>query len=463
MEYEIYVGAGASHLCPNADVLIYIDMARREIRKRFTENSATNLASNRYMSNIFRKLKVAYFIDWRVLDRYKKTVLKKCDYIIDANQMENPKMISRQLFDESLKITVSKPFRLVPSFESGISGGQWMKKNFDLNTESKNYQTCFDCIAEENSLMFAFGDTFFEIPAMDLVFKHPEKLLGTRVFERFGDEFPIRFNIIDTMRGKNMNLEVHPTDDYMKEKFGMKYAQDESYYLLDAKDDSAVYLGLNEDVDPETMISDLGDMYSVGKFEIDKYVTRYPVVKHDHLLIPAGTVHSLGQNCVALEIATSPYIFAFKLWEANRFTFEYEMYPLNVKRGIEVIQWDRRELSVQSELINHFETLQREECLHEERTGLHDFAFIETRRHRFKKTVFHRTEGSVNVLNLVSGREVIVESPSGRFEPLIVHYAETFIIPNCVGEYTIRPYGESEGKYCITIKAFVRPETMPQS
>ena len=37
-----------------------------------------------------------------------------------------------------------------------------------------------------------------------------------------------------------------------------------------------------------------------------------------------------------------------------------------------------------------------------------------------------------------------------------IDYAETFIIPACVGEYTIRPYGASEGKTCVTIKAYVR-------
>jgi hypothetical protein len=81
---------------------------------------------------------------------------------------------------------------------------------------------------------------------------------------------------------------------------------------------------------------------------------------------------------------------------------------------------------------------------------------IETRRHWFTKKVHHDTEGLVNVLNLISGREAIVESPTGAFEPFVVHYAETFIIPAALGIYTIRPYGESEGLECATIKAYIR-------
>jgi len=92
----------------------------------------------------------------------------------------------------------------------------------------------------------------------------------------------------------------------------------------------------------------------------------------------------------------------------------------------------------------------------EEWTGLHETEFIETRRHWFTKKVHHDTAGNLNVLNLVEGREAMVESPTGAFEPFVVHYAETFIVPAAVGAYTIRPFGESEGQECATLKAFVR-------
>jgi hypothetical protein len=107
-------------------------------------------------------------------------------------------------------------------------------------------------------------------------------------------------------------------------------------------------------------------------------------------------------------------------------------------------------------LINRIELLGKNDGWKEERTGLHELEFIETRRHWFTKTTTHDTQGTVNVLNLVEGREVTVESPAGVFDPLVVHYAETFIVPAAAGAYSIRPSGESEGKTCATIKAFVR-------
>jgi len=120
------------------------------------------------------------------------------------------------------------------------------------------------------------------------------------------------------------------------------------------------------------------------------------------------------------------------------------------------IQFDRNTDWVRTHLIDRVEPIAQGDGWREERTGLHAAEFIETRRHWFTGTVSHDTRGTVNVLNLVEGREAIVESPTGAFPPFLVHYAETFILPAAVGPYTIRPHGESVGTECATMKAYVR-------
>ena len=51
-------------------------------------------------------------------------------------------------------------------------------------------------------------------------------------------------------------------------------------------------------------------------------------------------------------------------------------------------------------------------------------------------------------------------SPTGQFAPFVVHYAETFIVPAAVGQYTIRPHGRSLGRRLATVKAWVRGTSM---
>ena len=91
---------------------------------------------------------------------------------------------------------------------------------------------------EENSLLLGFGEIHLEIPSIDLVFSHPRTLLGEAVHARFGDEFPIRFDFLDTMDGGNLSFQVHPLTEYIQQHFGMHYTQDESYYILDAAPES---------------------------------------------------------------------------------------------------------------------------------------------------------------------------------------------------------------------------------
>jgi hypothetical protein len=204
------------------------------------------------------------------------------------------------------------------------------------------------------------------------------------------------------------------------------------------------------------MMADLRAAQAGATFDAEKYAGRYPIKKHDHVLIPAGTVHCSGANSMVLEISATPFIFTFKLWDWGRLGLDGRPRPLNIAHGERTIQWNRTESWVKRELLNRVEKIAEGEGWTEERTGLHEREFIETRRHWFTAAVHHRTGGGVNVLNLVEGREVTVESPHHAFEPFVVHYAETFIVPAAVDEYIIRPSGKSEGQRCATVKAYVR-------
>jgi len=453
----LIVGPGAALLIPSVDLLVYADMPRWEIQQRMRRNEVANLGLSNQEADFEEKYKRGFFIDWRIADRLKKRVIYTWDFVLDTTLPGNSKMISGSSFREALHQTVQQPFSVVPFFDPGPWGGQWMKEVCALDQETPNYAWCFNCIPEENSLLLDFGDVTFETSSINLVFYQPVKLLGDPVHARFGDEFPIRFDFLDTMNGGNLSLQVHPLTEYIQEKFGIHYTQDESYYLMDAGPEAIVYLGLREGVDSREMFSALEQAQDEGiPFEDEKYIQQWPARKHDHFLIPGGTIHCSGKNSMVLEISATPYIFTFKLWDWGRLGLDGRPRPINIEHGKNVIQWDRTESWTRDNLVNQIEAIAEGPGWREEKTGLHEREFIETRRHWFTGKVHHDTLDGVQVLNLVEGREAIVESPSGTFTPFVVHYAETFIIPAAVGEYTIRPYGESEGKECATIKAFVR-------
>ena len=451
----VVYGIGAGLI--EGDILVYADMARWEIQQRFRRKELDNWGAGNFDEDILKKYKRAFFIEWRVLDRHKKELFGKIDYLLDTNIKNDPKMISGDAFRAALVQAVNQPFRLVPFFDPGVWGGQWMKEVCGLDKSKEQYAWCFDGVPEENSLKLKYGNVVVEIPSIDLIFYKPVELLGDRVHARFGTEFPIRFDFLDTMGGGNLSLQVHPLTEYIQSKFGMHYTQDESYYMLDSGDDGSVYLGTKTGVNPEELIEEFKKAQrGEGAFPDEKYINKFPAKKHDHFLIPAGTIHCSGKNAMILEISATPYIFTFKLWDWGRVGLDGLPRPIHIEHGKENIQYNRNTEWVEANLINRIDKISEGDGWREERTGLHEREFIETRRHWFSKKVTHNTNGLVNMLNLVEGEEAVIESPENKFEPYIVHYAETFIIPANVGEYTIRPYGSSEGKEIATIKAFVR-------
>src|SRR5690606_12993989 len=162
------------------------------------------------------------FVEWRVADRHKRTLFDRLDFVLDGNAISHssgadrePGMITGDAFRGALAAAVRSPLRVVPFFDPGVWGRHWMPDKLGLDAES-----------EGNCVLLGEGDGVVGIPAMDLVLTEPRGLLGERTFARFGAEFPIRFDFLDTMGGGNLSLQVHPLTDYITDTFGMHYTQD---------------------------------------------------------------------------------------------------------------------------------------------------------------------------------------------------------------------------------------------
>ena len=466
-ENTVVIGWGAGLLADKLEssTTVIVDMARWEIQLR-QRAGATNWRADNANEDGLRKYKRGFYVEWRTADRHKRSLFDTVDFVVDGNAIapaephpDSPDagMITGDAFRQALQDAATRPFRVVPFFDPGVWGGQWMKKVIGLDPTKDNYAWCFDCVPEENSLLLEGDGGVIELPSIDLVFAQPIELLGAKNFSRFGADFPIRFDFLDTMGGGNLSLQVHPLQDYIRNTFGMAYTQDESYYLLDADDDALVYLGTKTGIDQQQMIDDLHAAQEGGApFPAEEYINSFPARKHDHFAIPAGTIHCSGANSMVLEISATPSTFTFKLWDWGRVGLDGIPRPVHLDHGIRNIQWDRNTEWVENNLIDQVKTLRTDGDVTEERTGLHELEFIETRRHWFTQHADHDTEDTVNVINLVEGDEARVVSPTGAFEPFVVHYAETFIIPASVGPYRIERTERAQSARFATLKAYVR-------
>ena len=441
-------GVGATLVHPG-DVQVVADITRWEIQLRY-RRGMTNWRTAQTDLPKLKKYKRGFFAEWRWADREKDHLLNTMDFYLDMTIQGSPAMVDGAAYREALHQTAQRPFRMVPYFDPCVWVGNWMKDHFELPENGSNYAWSFDGVPEENSLLLDFGGHLIQTPALNLVLQQPRALLGDRVHARFGKEFPIRFDMLDTINGQNLSLQVHPLTEYIQQNFNMHYTQDESYYILDAQEGSSVWLGVREGVDPAAMEVDLRRAQAgEAPFPAEKYINHIPVKKHDHILIPAGTTHCSGAGTMVLEISATPYIFTFKLWDWGRLDLDGKPRPIHLDHGMANIQWDRDTKWVHENLVGQTTVVHQDENALVERTGLHEREFIDTFRYTTASSVTVARNGSVHVLNLVDGARARLVSPDGAFAPFELHYAETCILPQAAGDYRIEAPDGAEVKMIV--------------
>lgn len=446
------LGTGAA-LIHAGDLLILADYPRWQ-RQLDWRAGASNWLADNADEDPLRKYKRGYFWEWRIADRHKRGLFPLLDFLLDSLS-EPAVMIDQAAFQAGLQACLATPFRLNPFFDPGIWGGKWMEEVCALPPAEKNYAWCFDGVPEENSLTLNYDGIRITMPAINLVLARPVELLGEQNYARFGAEFPIRFDFLDTMQGGNLSLQVHPLTDYIQQHFGLHYTQDESYYILDAGARASVYLGLKTGVTSEQFVAALETAQQTGELADEKYVNNFKVKKHDHVLIPAGTVHCSGSDAMILEISATPYIFTFKLWDWGRLGLDHRPRPVHIAHGRNVIRQERDTQWCREQLLNTVAVTERNDAYTCERTGLHALEFIDTYRYWINSAADLATRGGFQMLNLIEGPQAVIESPDDAFDPYPVHYAETVIIPAAVAHYRVRTLsGQPIG---IIVANVVRP------
>ena len=446
----LVIGVGAALAVPDAPV-VYIDLPKNELQYRMRARAANNLGKEQWDDNQ-ETYKRFYFVDWVLLNTHKQQILPSIEVIADGQWKEQFTWATHAAISKGLKYLSRNAFRVRPWFEAGAWGGNWMKEKIPgLNREEVNYAWSFEMIVPENGLVFESDGRLLEIAFDWLMMKHSKEVLGPDE-QRFGIDFPIRFDFLDTFDGGNLSIQCHPRVKYIQEQFGETITQDETYYILDCSEGAKVYLGFQDNIDPAAFRRAVEESAEENKaIDIEKYVQVHDAHKHDFFLIPNGTVHSSGKNNLVLEISATPYIFTFKMYDWVRLDLNGKPRPINIDHAFNNLDFSRKGARVKEELISRQQVIATGENWRLVHAPTHAEHFYDVHRIEFTGTITVETAGKCHVLMLVEGESVLVETANGFRQRY--NFAETFAIPAAAGSYKIINEGAATAK---VVKAFIK-------
>jgi mannose-6-phosphate isomerase class I len=328
-----------------------------------------------------------------------------------------------------------------------------MKNNIEgLSQEVTNYAWSFELIVPENGVVFSNNKVRLEVSFDMLMFNDNKAILGDAA-ETFGYEFPIRFDYLDTYDGGNLSLQCHPTQEFIRENFGETFTQDETYYILDAKPGAQVYLGFKEGIQREEFHNALKESETKAEvMDVEKYVQKHPAKKHDLFLIPNGTIHCSGKDALVLEISSTTYIYTFKMYDWMRLDLDDNPRPLNIERGMKVVNFDCQGDKVKNEYISRESIINKGNDWQIIRLSTHIKHFYEIFRFEFQNEMQLQTNNQCHILNLVEGSKIKVITGE---KSMIIQYTETFVIPSNTKKYTLINLGATEAK---VIQSNVKPD-----
>ncbi len=154
-------------------------------------------------------------------------------------------------------------------------------------------------------------------------------LVGDKVFERYGTEFPLLFKIIDA--ALDLSIQVHP-DDELAQRRGMPCGKTEMWYVMEADPGARLISGFRHDTTPEEYQAAL----AAGRLE-ELLHSEEPQVG-DVYFIPAGRVHALGKGLMVAEIQQTSDC-TYRLYDYNRRDADGNLRQLHTEEALAAIDF----------------------------------------------------------------------------------------------------------------------------
>jgi len=222
------------------------------------------------------------------------------------------------------------PLQFDPILKERIWGGEKLKTVLNKDITSKITGESWELSTVEGDVSVISNGELKGTSLQELINTIPDEILGTRVYERFGKQFPLLFKFIDAR--EDLSIQVHPNDELAKERHN-SFGKTEMWYIMQADEGSRIIVGFKEKSNQEEYLEKLKDKNLLSILE------QVPAKQGDVFFLETGTVHAIGAGIVLAEIQQTSDI-TYRIYDFDRVDAAGNTRELHVDLALDAINYD---------------------------------------------------------------------------------------------------------------------------
>lgn len=199
------------------------------------------------------------------------------------------------------------PLTFYPILKERIWGGNKLQTLFDKPLLSDKTGESWELSTVEDNVSKISNGIYKDCKFTQLLTEFPTEILGQKVYEQFGLEFPLLFKFLDA--SDDLSIQVHPSDELARKRHNSS-GKTEMWYIIQADQNSRNIIGFNEKYSPKEYLTHLKDKTLPTILKEEK------VKKGDVFFLETGTVHAIGKGIILAEIQqTSDITYRIYDWD----------------------------------------------------------------------------------------------------------------------------------------------------
>ena len=225
------------------------------------------------------------------------------------------------------------PIKFKPILKEKIWGGTKLKEVLNKKFNADNLGESWEISGVQNDISVVENGSLKGNSLHDLLKQYKVDLLGKKVYDNFGEEFPLLIKYIDAKT--ELSVQLHPNNEIAKQRHS-SFGKTEMWYIMQADENAEINVGFKDTISKQEYIQHLEDGNIVDLLNFEK------VRKGDSFFIKTGKVHAIGAGVLLAEIQQTSDI-TYRIYDWDRVDAEGNSRELHTALAIDAIDFEKKD------------------------------------------------------------------------------------------------------------------------